>query len=175
MKRLEEVFHEALQALGGYDDEVRDPEYETEELASADTAAEQLMEALGLSADQVGEGTDDSPMQKHAEIAVPKLKQLSTYLPGDPLRSAVAVVPVLEEMSSLTVTRKTLGKALLPVLAALRPYRRHDDPVVSMQTKQVLGAWKQIYEQGLRAETLPQTRGHMQRHRHRRTQKHTDT
>ena len=151
MKKLDEVFQEALHDLLAYEDAEQDAAFEHDGAAHVETPAEQLMNALGLSPDDAETSPAASPMQKHAELASPKLIQLSSHLDGGPdvmLRSAISACPVFEEMCKLTVTAKTLSSNLLGVLKTLRPYRTHEDPIVSMQVKQLLGAWKQVFKEG---------------------------
>ena len=90
----------------------------------------------------------DSPMQAHADIAGPKLVALSTHIAGEPMRTALAVIPVLDEMFKLTVTSKTLKKQLVPVCKILNAYKKHEDAIVAMKASQLSAAWRQMFKAG---------------------------
>ena len=147
MKKLEAIMRAAQTDLEHLVDDERDAEYQ-EFAVDAEAHNREVQEALEISPDEYEPSSADSPMQGHAEIAGPKLLDLHTLIEGMPMRTALAVTPIIEEMGRLTVTAKTLSKQLVPLLKTLRQYKAHDDVVLAMRVKQLVGAWRTIHMKG---------------------------
>ena len=89
-------------------------------------------------------------MEDHANLAMPAIESLAKHLEGDSMRNAIAALPVFEELSKLTITRTTMRK-MHKTLKIMKTYKDHDDPIVKLKAKKIVGAWQLIY--GLGAES----------------------
>ena len=96
MKKLEKIMQKAEDDLLAYVDEEKDEDFE-EYVRQGEAEAMEVAEALGIAPEEFEASCEESPMQGHADLAVPKLLDLTKFIEGEPMRSAITAIPAFEE------------------------------------------------------------------------------
>ena len=52
--------------------------------------------------ENAGAAAAESPMEGHANLAIPTIEALAIHLEGESMRNAIAAVPVFDELGKLT-------------------------------------------------------------------------